>query len=111
MTPGCTSEACDFNDNLTLFKKKKTIILGISTDSIAKHAKFADKYNLNFSLLADDDHKICEKYGVWQEKNFYGKKSMGIVRTTFIIDETGKVAHIYPKVKVKGHVEKIIEEI
>ena len=111
MTPGCTTEACDFNENLAIIKKKKAIVLGVSTDSIEKHAKFAEKYGLKFSLLADENHKVCEKYGVWQEKNFYGKKSMGIVRSTFIIDVNGKITNIYSKVKVKGHIEKVLEEI
>ena len=107
MTPGCTTEACDFRDQFKNFKN--TIIIGISADSSERHQKFIDKYNLPFELIADENKKICEKYGVWQEKKLYGKTFMGIVRTTFIIDKTGVIQKIFPKVKVKGHVEEVLE--
>ena len=107
MTPGCTTEACDFRDQFKKFKN--TIILGVSVDSTERHRKFIDKYNLPFELIADENKKICTKYGVWQEKKLYGKTFMGIVRSTFIIDKAGTVKKIIPKVKVKGHVEEVVE--
>jgi len=94
--------------NLT---RNGAVVLGVSTDSVASHKKFADKYDLNFSLLADTEKKVVEKYGVWQEKLMYGKKSMGLVRSTFIIDEAGKIAKIFNKVKVDGHYEKVLETL
>ena len=106
-TPGCTTEACGFRDNLANFKKLKATILGVSTDTVAKHEKFAAKYQLPFPLLSDEDHAVCEKYGVWVEKNMYGKKSMGIRRATFLIGTNGKIAAVWPKVKVAGHVEEV----
>jgi len=111
MTSGCTAEACDFRDSHPNFKKVKAAILGISKDSVDSHKKFADKYELPFTLLSDEDKKVVEKYGVWKEKSMYGKKYMGIERTTVIIDEKGKVQKIFPKVKVKGHVEEVFNEL
>jgi len=107
MTPGCTTEACDFKGQFKKFKN--TIILGVSADSRERHRKFIDKYNLPFELIADENKKICTKYGVWQEKKLYGKTFMGIVRSTFIIDKAGTVKKIIPKVKVKGHIEEVVE--
>ena len=107
MTPGCTTEACDFRDQFKEFKN--TIILGVSVDSPERHRKFIDKYNLPFELIADENKKICTKYGVWQEKKLYGKTFMGIVRSTFVIDKAGTVKKIFPKVKVKGHIEEVVE--
>ena len=107
MTPGCTTEACDFRDQFKKFKN--TIILGVSVDSPERHRKFIEKYGLPFELIADENKKIAEKYGVWQEKKLYGKTFMGIVRSTFIIDKTGVVQKIFPKVKVKGHVDEVLE--
>ena len=109
MTPGCTTEACDFRDQFKKFKN--TIIIGISADSSERHRKFIDKYNLPFELIADENKKICEKYGVWQEKKLYGKTYMGIVRSTFIIDKIGIVQKIFTKVKVKGHVDEVLESL
>ena len=109
MTPGCTTEACDFKDQFKKFKN--TIIIGISADSSERHQKFIDKYKLPFELIADEDKKICEKYGVWQEKKLYGKTYMGIVRSTFIIDKIGIVQKIFTKVKVKGHVDEVLESL
>ncbi len=108
-TPGCTKEACGFRDDLATFDKADTVVLGISTDPVAKHEKFATKYDLPFPLLADEDHAVHEKYGTWVEKNMYGKKSMGTQRATFLIDKKGKVAAVWPKVKVDGHVEAVAE--
>ncbi len=109
MTPGCTTEACDFRD---YFKKfKDTEILGVSIDSPERHQKFIEKQKLPFTLISDEDKKVVEKYGVWQEKSMYGKKFMGIVRSTFIIDKAGKIRKVYPKVKVKGHVEEVLEVV
>mgnify|MGYP001398352601 FL=1 len=107
MTPGCTTEACDFKDKFKKFKN--TTILGVSVDSPDRHRKFIDKYDLPFELIADENKKICEKYGVWQEKKLYGKTFMGIVRSTFIIDKNGVIKKIIPKVKVKGHVDEVLE--
>jgi len=111
MTPGCTTEACEFNENIGLLRRKKTVVLGVSADSEERHAKFSEKYQLSFPLLADVETKICQKYGVWQEKKLYGKSSMGIVRTTYIISGKGKVLERYDKVRVKGHVDKVIEDL
>lgn len=110
-TPGCTKEACGFRDSLATFAKADTVILGISTDSIQSHEKFTNKFELPFPLLADEDHAIAEKYGVWVEKNMYGKKSWGIQRATFLIDKDGKLAAIWPRVKVEGHVDAVAEKL
>lgn len=111
LTPGCTTEACDFRDSFSVFKTKNFAVLGVSKDSVNKHSKFARKYDLPFPLLSDENNTVCEDYGVWQEKSLYGKKYMGIVRTTFIIDPAGKIARIYPKVDVKKHIQEIIEDL
>ena len=111
LTPGCTTEACDFRDNLARIKRKKALVVGVSKDPVERHEKFRDKYDLTFPLLADEAGKVCEKYGVWQEKKLYGKSFMGIVRTTYIIDEKGKIAHVFEKVKVKGHVDQVLESL
>ena len=110
-TPGCTKESCSFRDNVSTFDKADTVILGISTDSIASHEKFTEKFDLPFPLLADEEHEIAEKYGVWVEKNMYGKKSWGILRSTFLIDKDGKLAAIWRRVKVDGHVEAVAEKL
>ena len=110
-TPGCTTEACGFRDAMSDFQSAETVVLGVSTDSVESHQKFAEKFSLMFPLLADEDHAIAEKYGVWVEKNMYGKKSMGVQRATFLIDKTGKVAAAWPKVKVEGHVEAVAEQL
>ncbi len=108
-TPGCTKEACSFRDLQAEFEEAGAVILGVSTDSLESHDKFAAKYDLRFPLLADKDAEVATKYGVWQEKNMYGKKSMGIVRTTFVIDRDGKIAKIWPKVKVEEHADEVLE--
>jgi len=109
MTPGCTTQACGFRDQQKKFKN--TVILGVSIDSQERHQKFIEKYDLPFTLLADTDKKVVQKYGVWQEKKLYGKTFMGIVRTTFLIDKTGTVKKIFPKVKVKTHIEEVLKEL
>lgn len=110
-TPGCTTEACDFRDRLPAFASAETAVLGISTDTIESHQKFAEKFELPFPLLADVDHQTAEAYGVWVEKNMYGKKSMGIQRATFLIDKQGKIAAIWPRVKVDGHAAEVAEAL
>jgi thioredoxin-dependent peroxiredoxin len=107
-TPGCTREACAFRDQRDGFTKMGAVVLGVSTDSIESHEKFRDKYRLNFPLLADEQHAVAEKYGAWREKNMYGKKSMGIARSTFLIDATGNVAKVWKQVKVDGHEEQVL---
>lgn len=111
MTPGCTQEACDFRDSFARLNNINAVVLGVSKDSIDLHKKFAEKYGLNFSLLSDTSGKTCEDYGVWQEKSLYGKKFMGIVRTTFLIGPDQKIKKIYPKVKVEGHVNEILQNL
>ncbi len=111
MTSGCTQEACDFRDALPNFKKVKAEVLGVSIDSAASHKKFAEKFDLPFTLLSDEKKEVVERYGVWKEKSMYGRKYMGIERTTFIIDEVGKILNIFPKVKVTGHIEEVMNAI
>lgn len=108
-TPGCTTEACGFRDALPDFSKTGAEIIGVSKDSVARHDKFKAKYDLPFTLIADEDGTLCEAYGVWQEKKNYGKTYMGIVRSTFLIDEKGVVAAVWRNLRVKGHVEKVLE--
>jgi thioredoxin-dependent peroxiredoxin len=107
-TPGCTKEACAFRDQKAALVKLGANVFGVSADDVASHVKFRDKFKLNFPLLADTDHKIAEKYGAWREKNMYGKKSMGIQRSTFLIDRDGKVAKVWKRVQVDGHDEDVI---
>ena len=110
-TPGCTKEACAFRDAEKKLAKSDATVLGVSPDDVASHVKFRDKYSLNFPLLADPDHKIAEKYGAWREKNMYGKKSMGIQRSTFLIDAAGKVAKVWKRVKVDGHDQQVLDAL
>lgn len=110
-TPGCTKEACAFRDQFPAFKKAKAEIIGISKDDVARHDKFKTKYELPFTLASDEDGKVCAAYGVWQEKTLYGRKFMGIVRSTFLIDEQGVIREIWPKVKVPGHAEQVMAAI
>jgi thioredoxin-dependent peroxiredoxin len=110
-TSGCTKEACNFRDEFPKFGKMKAEIIGISADSVESHKKFAEKYKLPFNLLCDEQKDVIEKYGVWQEKSMYGRKYMGIVRTTFIIDSSGKISKIFPKVKVDQHNEEVMEAL
>jgi peroxiredoxin Q/BCP len=111
MTPGCTQEACDFRDSFARLKKAGALVLGISKDSVESHQKFVAKHDLSFPLLSDEDGKICEAYDVWKEKSLYGRKYMGIERTTFVISPEGKIAKIFPKVKVDGHVDAVLDAI
>lgn len=110
-TPGCTREACSFRDQQPALQESGAVVLGISTDDVASHAKFRDKYSLNFPLLVDADHAIAEKYGAWREKNMYGKKSMGIQRCTFLIDPKGKVQKVWKRVKVDGHDQQVLDAL
>jgi len=107
-TPGCTREACDFRDHTTEFEKHNTVVLGVSTDGLDSHKQFMEKHKLPFPLLTDEDAAVSRKYGVYKQRNLYGKKYMGIERTTFVIDKTGRIAQIYPKVKVEGHVAEVL---
>jgi len=112
-TPACTQESCDFRDATAILadENMNTAILGISTNDLKSHRKFADKYELRYPLLADVDHKVCELYGVWQEKQLYGRTYMGIVRSTFLIDENGKLLKEWRNLKVKGHVDDVVNAI
>lgn len=107
-TPGCTREAEAFRDELAKFKKKNAVVLGVSKDSVESHCKFRDKYKLTFPLLSDKEGKVIDAYGAWGEKVLYGKKSMGIIRTTVVIGPDGKVKKIFPKVKVDGHADAVL---
>jgi peroxiredoxin Q/BCP len=108
-TSGCTKEACAFRDNLSRFKKKGAVVVGVSADSSSSHQKFAAKYDLNFTLLSDEEKSVLNAYGVWKEKSMYGRKYMGIERTTVVIDEKGIVTHLFPKVKVDGHTDEVLK--
>ena len=110
-TSGCTQEACDFRDNMERITAKGAVVLGVSPDSSKSHDGFIKKLDLNFHLICDEDKSICEKYGVWVEKSMYGRKYMGVLRSTFIIDPKGVIRFIYSKVSVKGHVDSVIEKI
>lgn len=110
-TPGCTQEACDVRDNQAVRQSRETVVLGISPDSVASHRKFAEKFELPFPLLSDEDHKVAEKYGVWVEKKQYGRTYMGIQRATFLIDKQGKIAAVWPRVNVKGHVAEVAAKL
>jgi peroxiredoxin Q/BCP len=110
-TPGCTREACAFRDAQTKLKRLGVQLYGLSPDDVGSHARFRDKFNLNFPLLADPGHKVAEKYGAWREKNMYGKKSMGIQRSTFLIDTAGKVAKVWKRVRVDGHDQQVLEAV
>lgn len=110
-TPGCTREAQGFRDALPKIKRRNAVVLGVSRDTTASHCRFRDKYDLNFPLLSDPDAKVIRAYGAWGEKNMYGKKSEGIIRTTVVIDPEGKVAKVFPRVKVDGHVDKVLAEL
>jgi len=106
-TSGCTKEACDFRDAFPRFGKTDAEVIGVSPDSVESHRKFKEKYELPFKLLADEGHKLADKFGVWKEKSMYGRQFMGIERTTVLIDPNGRVARIFPKVRVPGHVEEV----
>ena len=110
-TSGCTKQACGFRDQLPDFGKLDTVVLGVSPDDQKSHARFVAKQNLNFTLLADPDHQVLAKYGVWLEKSMYGRKYMGVVRTTYLINPKGQVAHRWDKVKVARHIETVLEKL
>lgn len=110
-TPGCTTEACDFRDNINKINNLNAIVLGISKDNLNSHNKFIEKFNLPFTLLSDEEKVVCELYDVIKEKNMYGKKVLGIERSTFIINEEGTLIKEFRKVKVKGHIEEVLNEL
>ena len=107
-TPGCTKEACAFRDLKDELRKLSAKLFGVSPDDVASHERFRDKYQLNFPLLADPDHRVAEQYGAWREKNMYGKKSMGVQRSTYLIDAAGKVARVWKRVQVDGHDQQVL---
>ena len=107
-TSGCTKEACAFRDNIKVIEKKGAVVIGVSADSAASHNKFAEKYALPFPLASDEEKDVIKKYGVWKQKSMYGRKYLGIERTTFVIDPKGTITHVFPKVKVDGHVDEIL---
>ncbi|MBM3272404.1 thioredoxin-dependent thiol peroxidase [Candidatus Kaiserbacteria bacterium] len=111
MTSGCTLEAEQFRDHIDAFKKKKAVVVGVSPDSVASHGKFCTKYDLPFTLLSDPEHRLAEKFGVWVEKSLYGRKYMGIARTTFVFGKDGKLAHVFEKVKPDGHAAAVLKVI
>lgn len=110
-TSGCTKEACNFRDDFPKFGKMKAVILGVSPDSVQSHKKFSEKYKLPFDLLSDEKKVVLDKYGVWKEKSMYGRKYMGVERSTFIIDKTGKIRKIFRKVKVDNHNQEVMDAI
>ena len=110
-TSGCTAEACSFRDNLAAVKKKGAVVIGVSPDGLKSHEKFVTKYDLNFPILSDESKEMLTEYGVWQEKSMYGRKYMGVVRSTFIIDEKGVISHIFSKVKVDGHTKEVLKAL
>jgi thioredoxin-dependent peroxiredoxin len=110
-TPGCTKEACQFNDNLRAFARAQVAVVGISPDGPDKHVKFRVKYGLKFPLLSDAEHKVMEKYGAWGEKTLYGKKTTGVIRSTFLIGPDGKIGHAWYNVRADGHAEKVLQEV
>ena len=111
MTPGCTREACEFRDTQGPLKRAGAVVLGVSPDSLGAHDKFKKAYKLNFPLLSDPDKKVAKKYGAWGEKIMYGKKVTGMIRSTFVIDGEGTVRKVFPRVKVDGHAEKVLEAV
>jgi peroxiredoxin Q/BCP len=110
-TPGCTKEACAFRDDYAQLQKRGVVVLGVSADDQRSHQKFTEKYSLPFTLLSDPDHTMMEKYDAWVEKNMYGRKYMGVARITYVIDEEGKIAHLFPKVKPETHSQDVLRVI
>jgi peroxiredoxin Q/BCP len=110
-TTGCTKEACDFRDAFQRLGKIDTVVIGVSPDSLESHRKFKKKYDLPYPLLSDKDHELANAFGVWKEKALYGRKYMGIERTTVIVDRKGRVARIFPKVKIPGHIEEVEKSV
>ena len=111
LTPGCTTESIEFNDNLSKIKKLKANVVGVSRDKLSLHEKFIEKYGFKFPLISDPEEKLCKSFDVIKEKSLYGRKYMGVDRSTFIIDESGKILHAWRNVKVKGHVEEVIDKL
>jgi len=111
MTSGCTKQACDFRDNIKKYEKKNAVVIGVSADSVQSHKKFEEKYDLPFTILSDEKKTVLQKYGVWKEKSMYGRKYFGIERTTFIIDEKGKIDKIYHKVKIQNHISTVLQDL
>ena len=109
-TPGCTRQACEFRDDMDSLRRRNIIVLGISPDSVDSHKRFVEKHNLKFPLLADEDAKLAKKYGVWAKKNMYGRTFYGIIRSTFVIDEEGRIMREYRRVKVEGHLGRVLKE-
>ena len=110
-TPGCTKEACSFRDGLQAIRKKGAVVLGVSADSVASHQKFSQKFDFNFPLLSDESKSMIQAYGVWKEKSMYGRKYMGIERTTVLIAKDGSISRVFPKVKVEGHYEEVLDAL
>jgi thioredoxin-dependent peroxiredoxin len=110
-TPGCTTEACSFRDNYSAYQKAGVTILGVSADSVASHARFKEKYSLPFTLLADEDHHVCELYGVWGLKKSYGNEHMGVIRTTYVIDKDGDIARVFENVKPSEHSAEVLNAV
>jgi thioredoxin-dependent peroxiredoxin len=110
-TPGCTAQACELRDDYSVFRERGAVVLGVSPDDEASHARFRDKYSLPFTLLADPDHSVSEEYGVWVEKNRFGRKTMGIKRSTFVIDEEGRIARAMYGVKPEGHADRVLDAL
>lgn len=110
-TPGCTTEACDFRDNMARAKGAGAVVLGVSPDSVRSHQRFKEKYGLSFPLLADEEHSVAEAYGAWGEKKMYGKVREGLIRSTFLIDPDGNVVRAWRNVRVKGHVDAVLEAL
>lgn len=110
-TPGCTREACDFRDSLAAIRRKGAVVLGVSADSVESHGRFSSKFGLGFPLLSDEEKKAVRAYGVWRKKSFMGRQFMGIVRTTFIIDTRGLIDAVFPEVRVKGHVDEVLNAL
>jgi thioredoxin-dependent peroxiredoxin len=111
LTPGCTKEACAFQEDLAEFEKRDAVVLGVSTDDARSHRRFREKYGLRFSLLTDADHRTAERYGVWKEKNMYGRKMWGIKRATFIIDGQGRISHVFDKVSPADHSREVLDAL
>jgi peroxiredoxin Q/BCP len=110
-TPGCTTEACNLNDSYDMWLSKGYEVIGVSPDSVASHKKFAEKYKLNFNLIADTEKEILQQYGAWGEKKMYGKTYMGVLRTTFVVDEEGRIVDVFEKVKTKDHTNQILSTL
>ena len=110
-TEACTEQACTFRDNIKVIEKKNAVVIGVSKDNTKSHVKFKKKYELNFTLLSDEERTMLEAYNVWKEKSMFGKKYMGIIRTTFLIDEKGIIKEVWDKVKVTGHIQEVISKL